>query len=78
MCKICQRKREENSEYCSFHQKAYNNLQKTFKLWSHALNINWLTYLREVSVNPATGDWAKEVAEEILNRTNERTDYFIE
>ncbi len=67
MCKICQRKHEENSEYCSFHQKAYNNLQKTFKLWSQALNIDWLTFLREVTDNPATGDWVKEVADEILN-----------
>lgn len=67
MCKICQRKQEENSEYCSFHQKAYYNLQKTFKLWSQALNINWLMFLREVRDNPTTGDWAKEVAEKILN-----------
>lgn len=62
-CKLCRRRREEASEYCIYHQRAYANLREAFEMWRRALDIDWLDFLREVSENPETGEWARELAE---------------
>jgi hypothetical protein len=67
-CKICSREAQTQPEssYCELHQKAYENLQGKYEAWKKASNIDWKTYLQQVSKNPLTGIWAKEVAENLL------------
>jgi len=65
-CKLCGRVREEGSIYCSYHQRAYYYLSKAFESWRRALDIDWPGFLGDVSENPATGEWAREVAESLL------------
>jgi len=48
------------------HLKAYENLQRKYDSWKKASNIDWKTYLQQVSKNPLTGIWAKEVAETLI------------
>ena len=70
-CKIC--KRESASEFCNFHQKAYENLMKNFEEWKKALNISWVDYLNEIIKNPYTGEWAKEVAEYLIEHGGKKS-----
>lgn len=67
-CKVCSReaRAQPESSYCELHQKAYENLQTKYDTWKKASNIDWKTYLQQVSKNPFTGIWAKEVAETLL------------
>ena len=63
-CKICNR--EAKGKYCEIHERAYRNIVKKFEDWRRAIEISWKEYLNEVAKNPYTGDWAKEVAEELI------------
>ncbi|MFQ6054233.1 MAG: hypothetical protein ACE5OO_08420 [Candidatus Bathyarchaeia archaeon] len=65
-CLLCERRREEASRYCRYHQRAYLNLKEAFEQWKKALEIDWEGFLREVTENPETGDWAREVAAALL------------
>jgi len=65
-CKICDRDASQ-SGYCELHAKAYENIVKKFDLWRKALEISWKEYLSEIAKNPLTGEWAKEVAEHLIN-----------
>lgn len=64
-CKLCGRRRAEGSGYCPYHQRAYANLREAFERWSRALDIDWTGFLREACENPGTGEWAREVAEDL-------------
>jgi len=37
--------------------------------WRRALAIDRDEFLREISENPATGEWAREVAEDLLQES---------
>jgi len=65
-CKLCGRGRDEGSEYCPYHRRAYAKLRDAFERWRRALAIDWDEFLREISENPETGEWAREVAEDLL------------
>jgi hypothetical protein len=47
--------------------KAYGSIVKKYDAWTRALNISWKEYLSEVVKNSLTGEWAKEVAEYLIN-----------
>ncbi|MEM2917305.1 MAG: hypothetical protein QXN63_02995 [Candidatus Bathyarchaeia archaeon] len=64
-CKLCSRE-AVNNKYCDLHEKAYRNLMEKFEVWKQALEISWKEYLSEIVKNPYAGEWAKEVAEELL------------
>jgi hypothetical protein len=65
-CKICNRKADENG-YCKSHAKAYGNIIQRYDLWRTVLKISWKEYLSEIANNPLTGQWAKEVAQHLMN-----------
>jgi hypothetical protein len=65
-CILCNRRREGGSEYCVYHYRAYSMLRDSFERWSRALSIDWVEFLREVIKNSETGEWAREVAENLL------------
>ena len=58
--------REENSEYCLYHQKAYMNLNEAYKTWKKALNVEWNEFLKEVSEKQESGRWVREIAVDLL------------
>jgi hypothetical protein len=64
-CKICNRKIKENG-YCSLHLKAYQNIMDKFEVWNNASGTLWLDYLVEIQKNSLTGEWAKDVAKQLL------------
>jgi len=67
-CDICER--EKTSEnYCKYHEKAYHNVMEAFADWEKAYSkLSFKEYLQKVIENPATGIWAKEVAEDLSKR----------
>jgi len=64
-CKICPREAVEKG-YCELHLKAYEIVVKKYGLWNKALEISWKEYLRQIAMNPLTGEWAKEVTEYLI------------
>jgi hypothetical protein len=46
--------------------KAYGNIVEKYKVWQKAIQISWKEYLSEVVKNPLTGEWAREVAESMI------------
>ncbi|MDH5441822.1 MAG: hypothetical protein OEZ48_00595 [Candidatus Bathyarchaeota archaeon] len=69
-CRICGR--ESTSGFCELHEMAYDNLLEGYKDWKNALNLAWTSYLRKVMMNPNTGLWAKEVAQELVSESSGR------
>lgn len=67
-CRLCGRGRSQASVYCSFHQRAHASLLDAFKRWKMALDIDWIDFLKEVRENPGTGEWAAEVAKDLMEK----------
>ena len=65
-CRLCWRDAVEGEDYCPYHLKAYKRILKAYEDWRGAMDIGWEEFLREVSENPATGEWAREVALSLL------------
>lgn len=63
-CVVCGRQTDER--YCRFHERAHKNLVQGYEVWKHALDINWLMYLKRVAENQSTGKWAVEVCHDLL------------
>jgi hypothetical protein len=34
--------------FCTFHERAHENFQRSFAVWKKGLNIPWEDYLREI------------------------------
>jgi len=64
-CKACSREAGENG-YCELHIKGYQNIIEKYNVWQKAMQISWKEYLSEIVKNPLTGDWAREVAESMI------------
>ena len=64
-CEICSRE-AGGKEYCELHARAYENLVRKHGYWEKALGTSWKDYLREIAKNPLTGEWAREVAQYLI------------
>jgi hypothetical protein len=64
-CPICSRPSHENDLLCQYHQHAHKNLRDTFEAWTHALDIDWTSYLDHVYAADGLGSWVREVIEHI-------------
>jgi len=64
-CEICSREAGEKV-YCELHTKAHESIVRKYDLWKKALAISWKEYLSSIVKNPLTGEWAKEVAEQLI------------
>jgi len=53
--------------------KAYENIVKKYDFWRKALQISWKEYLSEIQQNSLTGEWAKEVANYLINTEGRRS-----
>jgi hypothetical protein len=71
-CKICPRKPVKNG-FCQLHLKAYENIVGKYDFWRKALKISWKEYLSEITQNALTGEWAKEVANYLVNNEGIRS-----
>jgi len=61
-CAICQRTQLEESEYCKYHERAYENLLAGYRKWKRAEGITWSDYLKKLIELKETGEWVKDVA----------------
>jgi len=52
----------EDSEYCQYHETAYENLLAGYQKWKRAQDITWIDYLNALIELKGTGMWVKEVA----------------
>ncbi|MHA1144498.1 MAG: hypothetical protein ACTSRW_07160 [Candidatus Helarchaeota archaeon] len=67
-CVICKRK-VENGEFCTYHNAAHENLQKSYADWKEAYgDLTFKEYLKKLLVNKQTGNWVKEVANYLLKK----------
>ena len=64
-CAICSKEADEKV-YCELHTKAYESIVEKYDVWEAAMGISWKEYLSEIIKNPLTGEWAKEVAEHLV------------
>ena len=64
-CVMCNREAVEDS-YCELHKKAYESVVEKYEEWKKASRISWKEYLSEIVKNPLTGEWAREVAEQLI------------
>ncbi|MBM4400446.1 MAG: hypothetical protein FJ045_00685 [Crenarchaeota archaeon] len=65
-CKACHREVGDR-DFCLLHLKAYENIVKKYAFWRKALKISWKEYLSEIKQNTLTREWAKEVANYLVN-----------
>ena len=69
-CKICQRQATENG-YCQLHLNAYYNIREKYLVWMKACDVGWRDYLVLIQKNSLTGEWAKEVAKQLIEEENQ-------
>jgi hypothetical protein len=55
------------------HLKAYENIVEKYDFWRKALKTSWKEYLSEIEQNSLTGEWAKEVANYLINNEGTRS-----
>ena len=71
-CTIC-KKEIPSGDYCKYHQEAYQNLKEKYNEWLEAFGeLTFTEYLQKLIVNPDTGLWVKEVAEDLAKKENEK------
>ena len=67
-CHICGRK-SVNGGFCEYHQAAHINLKITFEIWAKATGgVTWEEYIRLVYKLEETGQWVKEIIENIMSQ----------
>jgi hypothetical protein len=71
-CPICSREVGELG-YCSLHAGVYEVVIKKYGRWKKALDISWKEYLSEIVNNPLTGEWARAMAQYLIE-TEHRED----
>ena len=64
-CPLCGR--EAVGNLCSYHAAAKEKVEAAYPLWVRAYGrVEWKDYLDSVKRNPQTGQWAREIAEFLL------------
>jgi hypothetical protein len=71
-CRACDREVAERG-FCLVHLKAYENIVEKYDVWRKALKVSWREYLSEIEQNSLTGEWAKEVANYLINNEGKRS-----
>jgi len=70
-CPLCSR--EATGELCRYHSRAKERVESAYDSWVKAYGaMDWKTYLDRVITNAETGQWAKEVAELLVGRLNDK------
>jgi hypothetical protein len=64
-CTICGRVAVNDSDYCRYHQEAFDNLQSSYEIWRKASGASWEEYIWMLCQIDETGRWVRDVAEQI-------------
>jgi hypothetical protein len=68
-CSLCERRKLEREQFCSFHDRALRNLQQGYRVWNEAFgDIAKERYYSELEKHPETGHAVKEVIKYLRNR----------
>ena len=70
-CPICGRK-VDRPGYCKLHAEVCNVVMEKYDRWRKATDISWKEYLSEIAKNPLTGEWAREVAQYLMEMENQK------
>jgi hypothetical protein len=70
-CLICSREASEQ-DYCRPHEEAYKVVIKKYDRWKTSMEMPWKEYLSEIAKNPLTGEWAREVAQYLMEVENQK------
>ena len=70
-CPLCWRRRDDDSEYCTYHSSAQNSLLGAFRDWQEALEIEWRDFLVAVVARQESGEWVQDVARHLLEKEND-------
>ncbi len=66
-CSLCKRTKILDKTYCSYHYRAFSEIEASYPDWRSAFeNMSWERYLETIIRLNETGDFAKEVAREEL------------
>ena len=65
-CSLCQRE-EVEGDYCGYHRVAHASLVEAFGAWDKSVELTWNGFLDEVVQAKETGEWAKDVARDLLS-----------
>ena len=68
-CSLCHREEIEEG-YCGYHRVAHANLVGAYEAWDKSVELTWKGFLEAVFHVKETGEWAKDVAGDLLS--NER------
>lgn len=70
-CLLCSR--ETDDDLCRYHAGARKNLESAYAEWVKAYgSLEWKAYLDRVITNDQTGQWAKEVAQLLAGRVDDK------
>ena len=64
-CILCDREVVKQG-YCRLHARAYENIILKYEYWRKALDLTWKEYLSGIAENSLTGEWARQVAEHLV------------
>jgi len=68
-CSICERRKQEKEQFCSFHNTALRNLEQGYKKWNEAFGeITKEKYYSELEKQPATGHAVRELIKYFRDR----------
>jgi hypothetical protein len=69
-CKVCEREKVSEN-YCKYHERAHQNVMEAYDDWQEGYGeLSFEEYLKKLIENKATGVWAKQIAEELLEKEN--------
>jgi hypothetical protein len=70
-CRLCDR--EAAADLCRYHERAKGRVEAAYPRWVKAYgSMDWKAYLDRVITNAETGQWAKEVAELLVGRLDDK------
>ena len=73
-CAACYRKASQDSKYCVYHDKAFQNMTDHYTAWMNAYGrISFEDFMIKLSSRRETGRWIKEVIAVELKSKNEST-----
>ena len=65
-CSLCHREGVEGG-YCGYHRDAHANLHAAYEAWKKSAELSWDGFLEEIIQAKETGEWARDVAQDLLS-----------
>ncbi len=68
-CALCERPKEQKSEFCDLHNSARLNIDQAYAAWISAFEgkLSFRDYLERIMKLGETGKFARDVASQLLN-----------